>query len=117
MSQMKPSDEAVLCAGGWFGMSGVGPTPALVDILATEILRLHRLTEQSGGPEGDGWIPVTERIPEKFDRYMAANINDGSVGVALFYSTKKFDWQFREVTHWKPMPAGPSPYATPEQQA
>ena len=41
-----PSDESVLCANGWFGMSGVSPTPALVDMLATEILRLSRVNKQ-----------------------------------------------------------------------
>ena len=43
-----PSDEAVLCANGWFGMSGVSPTPALVDMLAEEILRLKRESMNAG---------------------------------------------------------------------
>lgn len=43
-----PSEESVLCANSWFGMSGVSPTPALVDMLATEILRLHRASSEAG---------------------------------------------------------------------
>ena len=63
---------------------------------------------------GSKWIPVTERLPEKSDYYLA--ITDGKIICVIPYSVKHkvfnaFDnasgaYQIA-VTHWMPLPEAP----------
>ena len=68
-------------------------------------------------PEEDGWIPVTERMPEKQGRFICTyKFNSNSemqfVGVLEYYVfCKDQHWQHESsgviVTHWMPMPEPP----------
>jgi hypothetical protein len=50
------------------------------------------------------WIPVTERLPEKFGRYLAACENIPIPQIRLFEG----EWEsIAKVTHWMPLPEQP----------
>lgn len=77
-------------------------------ILAVAVLR-----EQ----EERRWIPVTDRLPEKTDRFMCTyKFNSNSemqfVGDLYYFDSDKYpNWQYESdgliVTHWMPMPEPP----------
>ena len=61
----------------------------------------------------DGWIPVTERLPEDLQRVIAyfAGVGIDEVGEAVFnkaggwFSTEHGAW---DASHWMPMPEPPA---------
>lgn len=60
--------------------------------------------------EAERWIPVTERLPEKYDYYYLvvaiSRIAGTHVCRALFtnYGWESYDYQ---ITHWRPLPKPP----------
>ena len=71
--------------------------------------------EMSAGSRGsvaNGWIPVTERLPEKHTAVLVHTDMDGT-HAASFDGEEWFcdyggAWLFPNVTHWMPLPAPPT---------
>ncbi|WP_417448737.1 DUF551 domain-containing protein [Klebsiella aerogenes] len=65
----------------------------------------HVSPEQNGDTpaQSQGWIPVSERMPEDEENYYLT-FSDGITSVSYF-----FDGYFADqyVTHWQPLPAAP----------
>ena len=63
------------------------------------------------------WIPVTERLPEEYDRYYLVCLNNWNTDFCLYTKEKGFGmyitpkwWDANdEVTHWMPLPSAPEP--------
>lgn len=61
------------------------------------------------------WIPVAERLPEKYDRYYLVILNNWNTDFCLYTKEKGFGmyitpkwWDANdEVTHWMPLPDPP----------
>jgi len=61
------------------------------------------------------WIPVTERLPEKYDCYYLVVLNNWNTDFCLYTKEKGFGmyitpkwWDANdEVTHWMPLPEPP----------
>lgn len=53
------------------------------------------------------WVSVEERLPEIEKRTLAANIDEKVVGCAR-YEAIGWNWGFRKVTHWQPLPPPPA---------
>lgn len=58
----------------------------------------------------NGWIPVSERLPEKTDAYLVTN-NTGNVAIVLYVTKKDYSfeagWQVMhwiEILAWQPLP-------------
>lgn len=56
------------------------------------------------------WIPVTERLPERFTHIIVCDEN-GTVGEAYHFEGGRFEWLADEelafATHWMPLPELP----------
>lgn len=50
------------------------------------------------------WVPVSERMPETYTDVLCYT-KDRQVFV--WYLNEKGNWEKREVTHWRPLPAPP----------
>jgi len=61
------------------------------------------------------WIPVTERLPEKYDCYYLVVLNNWNTDFCLYTKEKGFGMYITpkwldandEVTHWMPLPEPP----------
>lgn len=63
------------------------------------------------------WIPVTERLPDKFGRYLTTHISTTYKGNKPQKKVSELDWVgdecgwlingLHQVTHWRPLPEPP----------
>ena len=72
------------------------------------------------GAPPDGWVAVSERLPDKFGRVLAltdgktphfTNDNYGTRCYVLLYEPEHKEWSgfsMGSVTHWRPLPAPPT---------
>ena len=72
------------------------------------IQRLEALAEVA--TKDDGWISVSERLPEEYGNYIAWW--DGFIELLFFWKEKKWyyddDWVNIWVTHWMNLPLSPT---------
>jgi len=88
------------------GSNLLSETAGAVEAMAAELEKLRR--------PGPGWIPVTERLPEKYTAVLAAG--NGEVACGLFVGFAEpahvASWDLdnvaaEPVTHWMPLPEPP----------
>lgn len=55
------------------------------------------------------WIPVTERLPEKYKRVLTVDSRDNSVSENFLISAERNEWSFPSytVSHWMCLPDPP----------
>jgi hypothetical protein len=56
------------------------------------------------------WIPVEERLPEKYQEVIVLRSDDGCEKAKfseVFYSMQNFAFIIKTVTHWMPLPEKP----------
>jgi len=59
--------------------------------------------------EAQRWIPCSERMPQKNDRYFVAFVTNSFTYMSVArYSTKLFEFDQAGITHWMPLPPPPS---------
>ena len=79
-------------------------TAEVAEIAAAEIARLR---------EERRWVPVGERLPEKYQRVIVAFTPDSRGVVEVCEAVHNFGSDFEtdkgcyECSHWKPLPPGP----------
>ena len=63
--------------------------------------------EYANSTGSDGWIPVSERLPDEFTAVLVYDV-DGTHGhVYTLKVYAEFFSKFKSVTHWMPLPAAP----------
>ncbi|MFA2382721.1 DUF551 domain-containing protein [Escherichia coli] len=61
----------------------------------------------------DGWIPVSERMPEKGQEIIVMDVTRGKVQSGMIYKNGRFVdfneeyYEVKSPSHWMPMPAAP----------
>ena len=90
---------------------------------SAEHYELGRKLRALSAQEGDGWIPVSERLPEdSTQEYLVSVSHYGvlrGVTTAFYYKTRPDGWSpyGRDITHWRPLPAPPNTAAGSEDRA
>lgn len=76
-----------------------------------EYVKLERLQEALAGNSPaipDGWIPVSERMPETDGSYWGWWSESKRQGLVWFIKSElQAQFQSSEITHWMPLPAAP----------
>ena len=112
IAPIQPTEEMRKRAQDYLAAEGMIVSDWLVHTAYTEMLAAAPSAPAT--VQGDGWIPVSERLPDSTKWVLV--YADGAMNCMAFDSGEFKDWvgasafnvNVSDITHWMPLPAAPS---------